>query len=89
MGGVEEQEDVQKYYIGKNIYLDTCYTDLFLSQDYLTETIKAHGANKILFGTDSPWSDQKQQIEYISNLSLSKEEIDLIMGENAKRLLKL
>ena len=89
MGGVEEQEDVYKYYIGKNIYLDTCFTHYYISGEELTKAIKAHGADKILFGTDSPWTDQKQQIEYIEGLDLTDQEKKLIMGDNAKKLLGL
>ena len=89
MGGVEEQEEVKRYYNGKNIYLDTCFTHLYLNGRQLAEAIKRHGADKILFGTDSPWSDQKQQIGYILSLELTDEEKRLVLGDNARRLLKL
>ncbi|MBP5274241.1 MAG: amidohydrolase [Abditibacteriota bacterium] len=89
MGGVEEQEEVRKYYNGRNVYLDTCFTHLYLSGEELTEAIKRHGAEKVLFGTDSPHTDQRQQMEYILSLKLSDEEKALIMGGNAARLLKL
>ena len=87
MGGVEEQEEVYKYYIGKNIYLDTCFTHHHIKPETLARTIRDHGADRVLFGTDSPWSDQKQQREYIENLGLSQEETEKIMGENAEKLL--
>ncbi|MBQ0105731.1 MAG: amidohydrolase family protein [Armatimonadetes bacterium] len=87
MGGVEEIEDVYKYYIGKNIYLDTCFTHLYISGEKLAKMIKDHGADRVLFGTDSPWSDQKQQVGYIESLDLTEEEKKLVLGENAKGLL--
>ena len=89
MGGVEEQDEVEKYYVGKNIYMDTCFTHHHIKPEDLTETIKRHGADKILFGTDSPWSDQTQQVGYIEGLDLTDYEKSLIMGDNAKELLGL
>ena len=89
MGGVEEQEEVEKYYLGKNIYLDTCYTHKYIDKSNMVRKIRIHGAERILFGTDSPWTDQKEQIEHIMSLDLTNREKELILGENAKLLLKL
>jgi len=90
MGGIEEQEDVEKYYFGRNIYLDTCYTHHHINGNQLAKKIKSHGVDKILFGTDSPWSDQKEQINYIKSLPLlTEKEKNMVLEENAKRLLKL
>lgn len=89
MGGVCEQDLVEKYYLGKNIYLDTCFTHHHITGEELTKKIKIHGADKILFGTDSPWSDQKQQVEYINSLELTDEEKNKILGNNIAKLLDL
>ena len=51
--------------------------------------LKKHGADKILFATDSPWSNAKIGIEYIKNLPINEEEKKQILSENAMRLLKL
>lgn len=89
MGGVEEQEQVYKYYIGKNIYLDTCFTHHHIKPEALTKAIKDHGADRVLFGTDSPWSDQKQQREYIEGLDLTETEKNMVLGGNAAKILDL
>ncbi|MBQ9358776.1 MAG: amidohydrolase [Abditibacteriota bacterium] len=89
MGGVEEQEEVRKYYNGRNIYLDTCFTHLYISGPELAEAIRRHGADKVMFGTDSPWSDPVEQMEYIRSLELSDEDKQLVLGENARWLLEL
>lgn len=49
--------------------------------------IRLFGADHILFGTDSPWDDQAAQLQKIRALPLSEEEIELICGGNAQRLL--
>ena len=57
--------------------------------EQLVRIIRKHGAGKILFGTDCPWSGQKESIARIEGLPLSEEEKALIFGENAKKLLEL
>ncbi|HPO09879.1 MAG TPA: amidohydrolase family protein, partial [bacterium] len=49
--------------------------------------VRAHGADRVLFGTDSPWADQKGELEHLRSLPFSEKELDNICGENAARLL--
>ena len=49
--------------------------------------IKTFGVEQILFGTDSPWSDQLESKKFIEDLNLSTEDKNKILGENAKNLL--
>ena len=51
------------------------------------QSVKIFGAEKILFGTDSPWSSQKESIEFIKNLPLTEVDKNKILGENAAKLL--
>ena len=48
-----------------------------------------HGADKILFATDSPWSNAKCDIQKIKSFELDKETEDKIFYKNAVRLLGL
>ena len=75
--------------IGENVYLDTAFILPFLSEERIVEVIKAHGADKIIFGTDSPWGDQKTDLEKFKALPLTEAEQKLIFYENAKKLLDL
>ena len=52
----------------------------------LVRIIKAHGADKILFATDSPWSSQRESIDRLNALPLDEREKRMILGENAARL---
>ena len=58
-----------------------------LENDAFCALSDCFGADRILFGTDSPWADPEKEIRTIRQLSLSKPEIDRILGENAKELL--
>ena len=49
--------------------------------------IRAFGADRVLFGTDSPWSDQAGEVQAFRRLPLTEEEKTLILGENARLLL--
>lgn len=60
-----------------------------MSRDQFLRFIKLAGANRILFGTDSPWRDQKESVESILNLPITEGEKRAIFGENAAKLLGL
>ena len=49
--------------------------------------ILAHRPEYILFGTDSPWTDQAEEIEAFAGLGLPEELLEKIFYRNAKRLL--
>ena len=58
-----------------------------LDRDEFCELLYAYGTDHVLFGTDSPWADQAEEIRKIKELPLSPTEIDGILGRNAKTLL--
>ena len=49
--------------------------------------VRDHGADRILFGSDSPWSKADEDIASIRALPLGEEEKTAILGGNAARLL--
>lgn len=89
MGGYRYWDDVAKYLAGKEIYLDTSFSFKDLGTEGMENLIKNHGYDKILFGTDSPWSDQSKEISNIKSLNLNSDEINAIIGGNAARLLNI
>lgn len=88
MGGYALWDDVEKYLVGRNLYLDTSYSLNDLGKDRVTAIIKKHGPDRILFGTDSPWTGQMEEIAQLRSLDLTSAEIDGILGANAQQLLK-
>jgi uncharacterized protein len=87
LGGHAQWDDVEKYLMGKNIYLDTAMGFDYYSTEQFLRIVQAHGAEKILFASDSPWSNAKKEAETIRKLPLTAREIELILGLNAKRIL--
>jgi predicted TIM-barrel fold metal-dependent hydrolase len=49
--------------------------------------IRTHGADRILFGSDYPWSDPGADIASLRSLPLSESELRAILSENAMKLL--
>jgi uncharacterized protein len=73
-----------------NLYFDTSTMQL-VSKKRLIDAIKFFGADKITFGTDTPYGKDNLQknIDRIKLLNISKSEKENILGENMKRLLNL
>ena len=89
LGGFKMWDDVKTYLAGTPIFMDTSITSGFLENDLMKEIITIHGADKLLFGSDSPWQTPKQALEKLMSLSLSEEETMLITHKNAERILVL
>lgn len=101
MGGLMEWDLVSKYLVGANIYFDTSFSltpiralnkslishpDTLSAEEFI-KIARAHGVDKILFGSDSPWSSQSESISSVINSGLSQDEVNQILASNAKRLL--
>ncbi len=89
LGSVDETDKAIKLLAGKNIYLDTAYMLDVLPEDKIIEVIRAHGADRILFGTDCPWAVQDRFVDIIKNMNITKEEKDLILFKNALNILNI
>jgi hypothetical protein len=60
-----------------------------LSPAGFCDLVRLFGTKRVLFGTDSPWTDQEEEIASIRALPLTKEEKECILGKNAEELLSL
>ena len=96
LGGHLLTDDVERYLVGQNCYIDiSCsFNDVgpFGTADDtdMVRIIKNHGADKILFATDSPWNGQKEYIERFKRIKgLSDTEKEMVLGKNAERILGL
>lgn len=87
MGGWMVWDEVEQYLLHSNIYFDTSYSIPFMKKGQFLRIVEKHGADKILFGTDSPWDDQGAAVETILQSGLGREETELILHRNAQRLL--
>lgn len=90
MGANKLYKEVIDKLCGKNVYLDTSYSLMNMDPELAASMVKLHGADKILFGTDAPWTSQKESVERLNSLSaLSPKEKQQIFHENAAALLRL
>ena len=105
MGGWKNWQDVLKILGGTKIFLDTSFStgriiprsdfrwreeDLnLLTPAQFMSFVKIFGAEKILFGTDSPWTSPQSSIDFIKNLPISDADKEKILGGNAQSLLKI
>lgn len=88
-GGICTWRETEKYLIGKNVYLDTAYSYGVMPPSVGKRLIAEHGADKILFGSDSPWNQPKAIIELIDLFGLDEKEKEAVLGGNARKLLGL
>lgn len=105
MGNWACWDDVEQYLCGAPVWFDTAFAIGPITQDqaksgtpYLQSNLSAeafvrivrkHGADKILFATDSPWESQKDYVGRVEAMPLDKTEKDLIFSGNAVKLLGL
>ena len=104
MGGWKNWQRVAENLAHTGCYLDTAISlgsivpiddhyapaDLpLLSGDDFVSLVRAFGSHRILFGTDSPWADQAEEIRKLTSLPLTQAELENILSCNAARLLGL
>ncbi|MCM8769760.1 MAG: amidohydrolase family protein [Candidatus Omnitrophica bacterium] len=88
LGAWEDWEEVQRYLLGKPIYMEISFSLEYLGVARSRFLILNHPPEYILFGTDSPWADQAKCLEEFRKLNLPSELEERILGENALALLK-
>jgi len=70
-----------------NVYLETCST--FRSPGVIEELVEKAGADRVLFGSDTPLMDPRSQIGKIITAAISDADKRQVLGDNARRLLSL
>ncbi len=86
-GGWKQWEEVYECLAGENVYFDTAFTFDYIEQDMFLKMMEKHDTDKILFATDSPWSDPLRGVEAVKRLPISLFEKENILCNNAKKLL--
>ena len=105
MGGWGCWDEAEELLTGCDVYLDTSFTlnllrpntdDTIsskhcapLSQAQFLRMVKSFGANHILFGSDSPWTNIAESLDLVRESGLTPADLDAVLGENATRLLGL
>lgn len=89
LGSWDDWDEVERYLIGKEIYMEISFSLELLNRERARDMIIRHPSTHILFGTDSPWTDQGETLSLLKGLGLNEERMSLILHENARKLLNL
>jgi predicted TIM-barrel fold metal-dependent hydrolase len=90
LGGEAVFDETERHLLGSDIYMDTSFVLRVMPSDVLQRFIKNHPAERILFGSDSPWTEQSEELHFLMSLPyLSGEDKAKITGRNAAELLDL
>ena len=105
MGGWRQWDQVEELLCETQVSIDTSYAlgsiapldDGFYTPEQLPlmpeeqfmRMVRKFGAERVLFGTDSPWDDQAQALKRLRALPLEPWELEAILGGNAQKLLNL
>lgn len=87
MGGNALYDDSEKYLMGEDVYLDTSYVLDKMDEQQFLRMVHSHGADRILFASDSPWGGQEDFVKYFNTLGLTDNEKEKILYKNAEKLL--
>lgn len=88
MGGLGSEEGVLESLVGKNLYFDTSLFSYRQGKEKLIDRIlNEHDPDKLLFGTDTPWTAPSEEIEALSSADISDGLRDKIFYRNAEKLL--
>ena len=88
MGGEDNYEETEALLLGKDIYLDTAFVLRIMPPETLERFFRRHAIERFLFGSDSPFTDQATELNYLLDLPfLTASQKEKVAGENAAALL--
>ena len=87
LGAWEQWDEAQDMLIGKPIYIEISFSLDYLTEDAAREMLLGHPDEYLLFGTDSPWTDQARTLSQLRNLRLSEKKLKRMLSDNAAALL--
>ena len=86
-GANEMSDEVYDLLCGEDVYFDNAYVLRFMSKETFQKILQKHGADKILFASDSPWSSIENDVNILKSFALDKDTENKIFSENARKLL--
>ena len=89
LGGYLDWDAAEELLAGKGMPMDTALETAGLPPEQAVRIIRKNGSENVFLGSDSPWATTAHALDYLLKLPLTDREKELIMGENAARLLGL
>ena len=88
MGGEDNYAETEAHLLGEEIYLDTAFVLRIMPPEILKRFFRTHPIERILFGSDSPFTDQAAELDFLLDLPyLSPAEKEKVAGTNAAALI--
>ena len=89
-GGWQMWDEVISELVGLNVWIETSMTVEYIdNKNKFVEILKKHLADRILFGTDIPWANQKSEVNGIKELDITADFKNKIFCNNARELLDI
>ncbi|MFH1039256.1 MAG: amidohydrolase family protein [PVC group bacterium] len=89
LGGWTAWQEVAAELLGRSVYLETSFALREADPGVFRKILETHPPEFFLFGTDSPWLDQKEELERWMALDIPDAFKEMIFFKNAQRLLNL
>lgn len=87
LGGWSDWDEVERHLAGSDVYMETSFSLELMDREQARSIITSHRSDRVMFGTDSPWTDQKHALERLRGLDLDPDLEAAIVRQNALRLL--
>jgi len=88
LGGEDAYEEAVEHLLGRDVYLDTSFVLRKMPGTFRERFLKGHPPERLLFASDSPWTDQGEELRFLLQLPyLTESEKEKICLSNAARLL--
>ncbi len=87
LGGFWEATAFERHGLGSDAYIDLSHTIPSEPSAAFTHICRDHTPGHVMFGTDSPWQDQKAEVEKLRRVIDDREFLEDILWRNAARLL--
>jgi len=88
-GGWRLWDEVAAELIGRPLFLDLSFVTGLLPEARIVQLVRRHGVERVLFGTDAPWRDQRLELEAFRSLPFSAGEQRRMLWDNAAQLFRL
>ncbi len=87
MGCLYGWSEVRPLYGLDNVYFDLAYVDRLLEPGQALKMIRKKGADRVLWGTDTPWREVAPALAWFRNLDLDQEAREAVLGGNMSAVL--
>jgi uncharacterized protein len=87
LGGFWQYTDFDRHVLGTDAYVELSLAIPDEPSAAFTHMVRDHTPGRVMFGTDSPWSDQKTEIEKLTRAIDDRKLLEAVLWTNPARLL--